>query len=107
MGYRTTVILYNDHAHEWENDGDLGKKIAAAMNYATGVAEPENDLGYGRVVECVHADSQTLAVLDSYTFRPLAHANWSRVETVDQVELKLLREAADRLGYRLAAKPKR
>ncbi len=82
MGFRTVVMLSNDYAHEWGHDPKLGEKIAHAMNYANDEANNKARLGsYGTVVECVHADTQTIAVLDGYSrFDAIAHKGWSRGE---------------------------
>lgn len=110
MGFRTTVILYNDRASEWENDALLGKKIAQCMHFTSMTQGFGNSpdlrasFGSGSVVECVHADTQTLAVLDSYNFHPVAYSNWQREQTTDATALKLLKQAADQLGYRLIKK---
>ena len=99
MGYRTVVVLYNDQASEWENDPELGKKIAHGMN---GVHMQDNgDLHYGKVVECTHADTQTLAVVDGYNFQPVAYEAWNSCDTPSSVVMKLLRAAAKKMGYRL------
>lgn len=96
MGYRTVVMLSNDQASEWENDALLGEKIARAMNSNSPIGN------YGKVVQCVHGDEQTLAVLDGYTmFQPLAGKIWCRDDAIEDVAVKLLKEAARTLGYRL------
>lgn len=101
MGFRTVVMLCNDFANEWENDANLGKKIARAMNNSLPI---EN---YGKVVECIHGDTQTLAVLDGYTmFSPVAVRGWSRGDIENEITLKLLKQAADVLGYRLVKQSK-
>jgi len=106
MGFRTVVMLSNDYAHEWENDPELGRKIALAMNYAGRGNERALLDSYGEVVQCTHGDTQTLAVLDGYTmFEVVASKFWNSGETADDVALKLLKEAAERMGYRLAKKP--
>lgn len=103
MGFRTVVMLSNDQAHEWSNDPELGKKISRAMNHANTVGgDGRAELGYGRVVECTHADCQTLAVLDGYTFFEIrATKPWARDESRSEITLKLLKEAARNLGYGL------
>lgn len=108
MGFRTVVMLNNDMAHRWQNDPELGRKVAHAMHSANseeaGTAELD---GYGQVVQCVHADSQTLAVLDGYTaFRPLAGRAWVRGESEQGLALKLVKAAAEKLGYRLVKRPR-
>lgn len=103
MGFRTVVMLYNDQAEQWSNDPALGKKIALTMNDAMGLHR-DSPLEYGRVVACEHADAQVLGVFDSYRFVPLASGAWRRDEPTDAMAVRMLKEAADRLGYRLVKK---
>jgi hypothetical protein len=100
MGFRTVVVLNNDQAHEWENDPTLGRKIwlAAASN-------GREWLPYGDIVEQVHADTQTLAVLDGYSGWPVAYTHWNRGQTDEVRNLALLKELADKMGYRVSKKP--
>ena len=104
MGYRTVVVLYNDQAHEWENDPELGKKIARAMSYVND--RDRSDLHYGKVVECTHADTQTLAVLDGYSFTPVAYGMWQRLDKFDDIVQRLMKAAAEKLGFTLSKKRK-
>jgi hypothetical protein len=102
MGYRTVVVFYNDQANEWSNCADLGQRIAAAMNQCTDTTNDGGNLHCGgRVVECTHADTQTLAVLDGYDFKPVVHESWVRNENWLDLPLKLVKAAAKKLGYRL------
>jgi len=108
MGFRTVVMLSNDMCHEWEKDGELGRKISRAMNYASDKARKDMASvgGYGTVVECVHADCQTLAMLDGYTaFTHIDSQPWSRGDGDDTAIVRLLKSAAKKLGYRLVKMP--
>lgn len=110
MGFRTIVMLNNDQANEWQNDTELGNKIARGMNHTHETKYSDHDfanLRYGRVVECTHADTETLAVLTHYEgFRPIAHSGWRGSEnSQDDIAVKLLKDAAEALGYRLVKKP--
>ena len=96
MGFRTVVILANDQAHEWEKDPELGRKIFNGIH--------RDHFPYGAVVECCHADQQTLGVLDSYHFQPITFSSWTRNETPSEIELKMIKAAAEKLGYRLVKK---
>ena len=106
MGFRTTVILYNDQCHEWQHDPKLGEKIANAMSSAMYGEQRNRDaeFGYGRVIECAHADTQLIGVLDSYHFKPLGFGNWRPNEPDAERDLRMVKEAAARLGYRLVKK---
>jgi len=108
MGYRTVVMLSNDWVHEWSKDPELGAKISQGMHY-THESHPRhhlNPLGqYGRVVECVHADTQTLVALDGYQgFDALAYTSRVFGPSTDEDMLNLISDAADKLGYRLVKK---
>jgi hypothetical protein len=109
MGFRTVVMLSNDMAHEWSKDPELGAKISRAMNYASDPKRQDMTAigGYGRAVECCHADQQTLAILDGYTaFTYVESQPWMR-GTSDGAALRLLKRAAEKFGYRLVKKPSR
>lgn len=108
MGYRTVVMLNNDVAHQWQKDSALGQMIGRAMNYAND--KDRKDMarvgGYGTVVECVHADNQTLAILDGYTmFKHIDSQPWMRNVSDDEAAVRLLKSAANKLGYRLVKRP--
>jgi hypothetical protein len=107
MGFRTVVILYNDQCSEWEKDETLGKKIAIGMNYAiASKVDPYSPahLGYGYVAQCAHADTQTVAVLDSYHMTTLINSYWKSGEKTEDRNLRLVKEMANQLGYRLVKK---
>ena len=108
MGFRTVVMLSNDYAHEWENDPLLGRKIAEAMSWAH-TDENKSGVGnYGAVVECVHADSQTLVMLDGYRgYNMLSCKNWQNTESSEDAAKRLLASAAESLGYKLVKNPSR
>lgn len=108
MGFRTVVMLSNDMTHLWQNDAELGVKIALAMNYASDPRRQDMArIGvYGRAVECTHADCQTLAVLDGYTgFSHVVSDILARGDEPDATALRLLKQAAKKLGYRLVKQP--
>lgn len=108
MGFRTVVMLSNDRCDEWSKDPLLGEKIRRAMYFANKGDDRygrfSNDLGgYGRVVECVHADLQTLVKLEHYSsFEPVAYGHW--YPNQKDAKLELLKRAAEELGFRLVKK---
>jgi hypothetical protein len=114
MGFRTVVMLNNDLCHEWSKDPELGSKIQRAMNFAGTRGEADDRYrdsigdGYGRAVECTHADNITLVRLDHYTgFEPLAHDSFWRDRDGEHHNLALLKAAAEKLGYTLRKNPVR
>lgn len=108
MGFRTVVVLFNDQASQWQSNPNLGQAIfqasAEAMKHKPG-ADAEL-AGYGRVVECRHADEQTLGVFNHYQFQPIAYSHWFSGQTNEAMQLTLLKEAAEKLGYKLVKKAK-
>lgn len=109
MGFRTVVMLNNDRSNEWSKDPLLGEKIHRAMYYCNKGDDRfgafSSDIGgYGRVVECTHADVQTLVKLEHYSsFEPVAHGHWYPDQK--DATLELLKNAAEDMGYRLVKKP--
>jgi|GEM_PF-2382529 len=105
MGNRTVVVLYNDLAYEWENDPLLGKKIADGMGdvFIGSRHGQRADLGYGRVVECTHADNVTLALVEGYHYVPIVQSFWSSYKLQD-TKIDILRAWAEKEGYRLVKK---
>lgn len=98
MGFRTLVMLYNDQSKEWVNDPSLGNRIMEASHHG-------NNFGCGQVVECVHTDTQTLAVINSYQFDVLARSGWNA--SGEDYRVELLRTAAREMGYTLVKDPNR
>jgi len=107
MGFRTVVMLNNDATHEWSKDPALGQKIRHDMSTLGINMQLASGLGrYGSVVECVHADTQTLVALEHYSsFTPLAYTAWRPGQ--EHRDLELITQAADALGYRLVKKHKK
>jgi len=106
VAYRTVVILYNDDSKEWIADPELGRKIAqAAAIRTTGIVYPDlaqQGLSYGEVVECIHADTDTLAYISNYRFVPLARLPFPlHASTVIDPDVELLRAAAKKMGFDL------
>lgn len=106
MGFRTVVVFNNDLASEWEKDPELGRKIflAASRKQFGSYDKFEDRFEYGDTIEQVHADTQTVAFLDGYGGKAVAHSFWHRGQTEDQKNLAMLKALADQLGYRVVKK---
>ncbi len=100
MGFRTVVVLSNDQAHEWTKDPELGRKIM------DGGLRINEHFQYGKVVEQVHADVQSLIVTDGYSGWTKANTHWFQNQGTEQRDLDLLREMAAKMGYTLRKMPK-
>jgi len=100
MGFRTALVLNNDCAHEWEKDPELGRKI-----WLSSQNSDRYPFRYGSIIQQVHADCQTLAILDGYHGKAVVSASWHSGKTDEQRDLELLKAFADKLGYRVVKKP--
>lgn len=107
MGYRTVVMLSNDESYLWEKDPELGKKISIASAKCNSRRESNVSFDGGSVVQCVHGDVKTIALLDGYDmFTPMANGVFSTTVSEEDLTVELLRAAADKLGFRLVKKAK-
>jgi hypothetical protein len=101
MGFRTVVLLNNDQSSWWQEDPSLGRQIAHSA-----AARHDYTFRYGKILEVAHADCNTLGVIESFSFHPLAHSNWYQGIDPTTRDVSLLKDAADKLGYRLVRKSK-
>lgn len=101
MGMRTVVIFSNDQIHETCKDPALGQNIMNAMGLFgyRDITKRLYSKGF-EVVEVTHCDNVTLARIDSLQMKPLAHGWYT------QDDVSMLKDAADKLGYRLVKKSK-
>jgi hypothetical protein len=106
MGYRTIVAFSNDRSSSWERDPELGRKISALAASRGDWNSEASCIGL-TLVECEHADTQSLIVADGYEAKTVAYTNWRQGQTNDQRDLALLKDLADRLGYNVSKKPGR
>ncbi len=99
MGFRTVVILDNDAIHNWENDPDLGKKIIAAQSLNGFLPG-----SIGRVVEVKHSSVVTLAKIEGHTLEPIIRDTFDPAFNSEAVNLSIIRQAAEQMGYSLRKK---
>lgn len=108
MGYRTVVVLNNDAAHEWMNDPNLGKLIVKASSFHEGGdIKGGGYRNYGEVVQCVHADNNSLVEVANYSGKIVAAGHWHHNETPETRKLELLKRFADSMGYTIRKKAKK
>lgn len=105
MGNRVLVLLHTDRTSEWEKDPELGQKISIGMNYVTDKDwYSRANLDYGRVVELAHADTHTLALVESYHYHPLVYGSWFANRVDEDTTVEMLRKFADKMGYTIRKK---
>ena len=103
MGFRTTVVFNNDHLELLIQDPNIGRRIYQAVT-GYGYDHDGSLQQLGEVVEQAHADHTKLIILGkggSFSADVLANSHWNAPD----IEMTLLKEAADRLGYKLTKKP--
>lgn len=87
---------------DWKNDGYLAEKIYYDTNNINKESHLTELKQMGKVVECCHSDTITLAKVSFYQgFEPLAYSSWN---WPNKDNISLLKDAADKLGYRLVKK---
>ncbi len=104
MGFRTVVILNNDQSDQWLADQKLGDKIvhaSASLSRNPAVCDQQNSFPYGDVIECVHADQQSVIMCDGYSGSVVATEWWYPGQTTDARALEMLNAHASALGYRV------
>lgn len=102
MGLNTTVFILNDL---WNDYRDNPKRLVDTIEF--GFCNPnavERSGGGVRAVRCFHSSMQRLFLCGGNMMKPVAAV--SEDENVD-MQLTLLKRAADALGYRLVKKRKK
>lgn len=99
MGLNTPCIILNDFLHEFDEDAEIGKKIARAVR-ANG---DERHMGFYTqaftVLPCGHSSGMQIVAVGGNTIRAIGYGDCH-----DNDET-LLRKLADRLGYNLTKRP--
>jgi hypothetical protein len=107
MGWNTTVVVMNDSLSNIENDPDFGKNLGSAIREHVSRRKERVDVrarGAGNaasVIAQAHADVVSVVLVGGNYGRVIAqeHNGGNHKDPEDQV--KLLREAARKLGYSL------
>jgi hypothetical protein len=103
MRFQTLVVINNDRIHEAKNNLELGNELYNAVCRASTISPTDFGRGMGSVYQPSHADQCSLLVFGNLQVQELT-ATYGYPNNRD-LQLRLLRLAADRLGYRLHRKP--
>jgi len=104
MGFNTSVLILNDHLHNIELDPEFGKNLAHAISSCTGVepiSVPSGSSGNAaKVIGTHHADISSLVAIGG-------NMGIEILRTGFKDELGLLKDLADKLGYKVIKKNKK
>ncbi len=104
MGHNATMVISMDLAHLIKDDSKFGEKVYnAALRVVRG--EPVSIDNVAAMIDCHHADwYQVMIVGNNSAIVPKSGTNWQRDDTEDDVKLRVLKELAEELGYRVSKK---
>jgi hypothetical protein len=103
MRFQTLVVINNDRIHEAKNNLELGNELYNAVCRASTISPTDFGRGMGSVYQPNHADQCSLLVFGNLQVQELTTTYGYPGNR--ELQLRLLRLAADRLGYRLHRKP--
>ena len=113
MGYNTTVVFINDALDQVAADPNFVSNLLDAISQASQLPDQRIDISAGNhanaahVVECHHADT-SIAITVGGNLGQVRARTYSGVRPDGEVQEDLLRNWADKLGYRLVPlKPKK
>jgi hypothetical protein len=124
MGYNTSMIVLNDALHAIKEDHEFGAKVYDAVgqlnvyNRATAAGRPRLsshlggvDISSGcnvnaaTVIETHHADNTTLLAVGG-NCASILHETFGYCHNESGMQVRLLQEWAEKLGYRVVKKRK-
>jgi hypothetical protein len=103
MSFQTLVVINHNHIHQARNNPELGNELYNAVCRASTISPTDFGRGMGLVYRPSHADQCSLLVFGNLQVQELT-ATYGYPNN-QELQLRLLRLAADRLGYRLHRKP--
>lgn len=112
MGYNTTVVVMNDSLHAIQDDPDFGKKLVGAIMKKTITRDPIDVSALGHcnaatVIETHHADCMVPVLVGANMGRELVDGcvGWGHDEVAQ--EIQMIRQLAEKHGFRLTKKAKK
>ena len=107
MGFNSVLVILNDELSEIERDTQFGKKVAEAIAEVYGEKEPQRMRGYSSAaVSSQHADYTQVVCVGGNLGSQLGIA-FTRLHHEEEGKIKVLKDIADKFGYRLVKKSKK
>ncbi len=106
MGFNSAIFILNDRLGIAEKDPEgFGKAIIRAIQ-VHGYNQPNPLIGFGaECFHCQHADGNNLYLLGGNTVRKLpGYAFTARHVPDEELNLAILKDFADKMGFRLVKK---
>lgn len=100
MGNNTVAVLYNDMSHEIAAEGEIGKRMAWAMNNWNRVSL-EGFFRVGRVVSRDHSSAHQVVVVHAGGGDHIADAN-----DLPHIALSMMADCLERHGWKVT-KPRK
>ena len=106
MGHQSLVIINNDHIHTARNNPTLGELLYRAVAESVINSPVEFANGLGVAYRSTHADQISLLMCGNLQMEELTstwflHSMANDDRTHTRLKLQLLKQAAEKLGYRL------
>lgn len=103
MGFQTLVVINNDRIHEARKNTELGTQLYNAVGRASIDSPTDFGHGIGSIYRPSHANQCSLLVFGNLQVQEIA-AVYGGYPGNTELQLRLLKQAAARLGYRLHRK---
>lgn len=113
MGYDATIVINMDAVDQIKQDHKFGEKVYEACCQVSASGKKQIGISSGCyssaavAVDCHHMDwHQVMIIGGRGAIVCNAGTHWKQDETDDDVQIRALKDWADKLGYRLSKKPK-
>jgi len=116
MGFNTTVVILNDSLGAIENDPSFGKNLAQAITQRSGDVPAYSyrdgevrgvHCNAATVIESHHADGTAIVAVGGNIGEKLDEVWYVGDIWTEEGKLKILKQMADNMGYRLVKKAPR
>lgn len=110
MGLNSTLIILNDGLHQISEDKDFGQKVADAIQKVRH-GKPEvissgSHANVAYVVETHHADYTSIVAVGGNHATQIGTTHGTTHHHKDETQIEILKQLAEKMGYRLVKKRK-